>query len=194
MERADDRIQSKLESALTLERYLKWTTGIASAVAFLHSQGKVHRDLKANNILVDKNGNAKLCDFDFLSKDTPSMSTGGAISILAPEMYNSTYEKTSKCDIWSLSFILLELITLESPFKGVPNQQVVPHWIENNKWRPTIPDNCLKPIKDVIERCWKLNPDERPTASMLYDYLTFLESFYGIESLLQHKLNQIPEG
>lgn len=98
---------------------------VCKAVAYLHEQGIMHRDIKVRNrktqpenILLTKNGLAKLCDFGFAAEtDSPRKTLCGTYEYMSPEMaMGEPY--TQKNDIWSLGILLFELIEGTAPFKG----------------------------------------------------------------------------
>lgn len=134
----------------------------------------MHRDLKWDNILVDKYDNLKLSDFDYLRYDRASMSSGGCLAIVAPELWvpDSQYTKSSKSDIWSLSFILLELVTCISPIEFHPAVFAAKM---REKWRPVIPETCPTPLSYVIQMCWNEDPNDRPEAAELDEYFGIFE-------------------
>ncbi|PAN20074.1 hypothetical protein PAHAL_3G315800 [Panicum hallii] len=111
--------------------------GTASGLAFLHEEAKphiVHRDIKASNILLDKNLLPKIGDFG-LAKLFPATSThirthvAGTISYLAPE-YAIRGQVTRKADIYSFGVLLLEVISGQSSSKSIwgPDMHVLLEW------------------------------------------------------------------
>lgn len=77
----------------------------ALAIEYLHMKKIVHRDLKLENLLLDENGNIKLCDFGFsvrvLRKDDLRSTYCGTLEMMAPEMLGSQ-KYGSSVDIWAL--------------------------------------------------------------------------------------------
>ena len=86
-------------------------TQLVGAVSFVHNKGCVHRDLKLENILLDKNGNVKLVDFGFTREYTGSTSYlqtwCGTICYSAPEMIKGEKYAGEKVDVWSLGIIAI---------------------------------------------------------------------------------------
>lgn len=87
---------------------------------YLHKQDILHRDIKLDNILLDKNNNLKLCDFGISLKiepDTYYTDRCGTPAYIAPEIIKSKY-KNFKSDYWSLGVTLFILLTASPPFKA----------------------------------------------------------------------------
>ncbi|KAI1732218.1 protein kinase domain-containing protein [Ditylenchus destructor] len=94
---------------------------IVSAVAYCHAKGVVHRDLKAENLLLDRKGNIKLIDFGFSNyqKTGNLLSTWcGSPPYAAPELLLAHPYDGRMSDVWSLGVILYILVTAGFPFPG----------------------------------------------------------------------------
>ena len=94
---------------------------IVSAVKYCHSHGVVHRDLKAENLLLDSESNIKLADFGFSNyyKDDCLLSTWcGSPPYAAPELFEGKKYIGPKADIWSLGVVLYVLVSGMLPFDG----------------------------------------------------------------------------
>lgn len=94
---------------------------ILNAVNYCHLKNVVHRDLKAENLLLDHDGNIKLADFGFSNYYTPGgpLSTWcGSPPYAAPELFEGKQYDGPKADIWSLGVILYVLVSGSLPFDG----------------------------------------------------------------------------
>jgi len=105
-----------VEEALIIARQV--TMGLMEA----HELGVVHRDLKPQNIMIDKKGNAKIMDFGIArSVEAPGVTTTGMIvgtpDYISPEQAEGE-EADQRSDIYSLGIILYEMVTGSVPFKG----------------------------------------------------------------------------
>ncbi|KAL6215600.1 hypothetical protein ACLB2K_015029 [Fragaria x ananassa] len=117
------------QTVLEWEIRLKIATGSAKGLAYLHEDCNpkiIHRDIKASNILVDQNFEAKVCDFGLANSfsDTNTRITHlstcvvGTFGYLAPE-YASSGKVTEKSDVYSYGVVLLELITGRPPISTI---------------------------------------------------------------------------
>ncbi|KAK5239480.1 hypothetical protein LTR40_014478, partial [Exophiala xenobiotica] len=106
--------------ALPVETVQKIFTQLVGAVAYIHSKSCVHRDLKLENVLLDKHDNVKLCDFGFTreyeGKANYLQTFCGTVCYSAPEMLKGEKYAGEKVDVWSLGIILYALLKGELPF------------------------------------------------------------------------------
>lgn len=152
----------------------KWTRQICQCMNYMHSQSIVHRDIKPDNILLAKNKQfIKVCDFGFTRKDKKLMTTiMGTMKYIAPEMLDSRVYDES-VDIWSLGVLLFQLICLYTQAE-IPDLILE---IRNN------PDYIRERLKDhdevlvqIIERCLKIDPVDRPEAKDIIELIDKQES------------------
>lgn len=93
---------------------------ILSSLSYIHKQEVLHRDIKLDNILLDKNNNLKLCDFGIslmIKNNQYYTDRCGTPAYIAPEIIKSKY-KGFKSDYWSLGVTLFILLTASPPFKA----------------------------------------------------------------------------
>lgn len=102
------------------DKVQKIFTQLVGAVSYVHQQSCVHRDLKLENILLDKHENVKLVDFGFTreyeGKANYLQTFCGTICYSAPEMLKGEKYAGEKVDVWSLGVILYALLCGELPF------------------------------------------------------------------------------
>ncbi|KAK5659249.1 hypothetical protein OQA88_1341 [Cercophora sp. LCS_1] len=105
---------------LPVDKVQKTFAQLVGAVCYVHQQSCVHRDLKLENILLDKHENVKLCDFGFTreyeGKANYLQTFCGTICYSAPEMLKGEKYAGEKVDVWSLGVILYALLCGELPF------------------------------------------------------------------------------
>ncbi|KAL8730442.1 MAG: hypothetical protein Q9166_004080 [cf. Caloplaca sp. 2 TL-2023] len=152
------------------EKVQKIFTQLVGAVTYVHNMSCVHRDLKLENILLDKNENVKLCDFGFTREYEGKMSYlqtfCGTVCYSAPEMLKGEKYAGEKVDVWSLGIILFALLTGELPFDD-DNEMVTKHKILTTDL--TYPESMPADAKALISQLLSKRPLLRPT---LADILT----------------------
>ncbi|KAK6621321.1 hypothetical protein RUM43_011627 [Polyplax serrata] len=151
-----------------------WAIQIARGMHYLHDQARVpliHRDLKSSNVLLAEPINnddlllktLKITDFGLAREvyRTTRMSAAGTYAWMAPEVIkSSTFSKAS--DVWSYGVLLWELLTGETPYKGI-DILAVAYGVAMNKLTLPIPTTCPEPWSDLMKACWESEPHNRPS-------------------------------
>ncbi|KAK7393972.1 mitogen-activated protein kinase kinase kinase [Neonectria punicea] len=155
-----------------------------SGLAYLHREGILHRDLKADNILLDVDGTCKISDFG-ISKKTDNIygndktnNMQGSVFWMAPEVIRSQGEGYSaKVDIWSLGCVVLEMFAGKRPW--AKEEAVGAIYKIANGETPPIPEDIqgtLGPLAVAFMMdCFQVNPFDRPTADVLLSQHPFCE-------------------
>ena len=124
----------------------------------------VHRDLKLENILLDKNENVKLCDFGFTreyeGKASYLQTFCGTVCYSAPEMLKGEKYAGEKVDVWSLGIILFALLTGELPFDE-DDDLATKHKILKSE--PKYPETLPSDARALIDQLLSKRPLHRPT-------------------------------
>lgn len=156
---------------------------IAEAMKYLHSQGIMHRDLKASNVLVDlscspdftRDGyfTVKLCDFGLAkvkegAHDIVNTAKVGTQYWRAPEVFGSddadddaTYSFSA--DVYSYAMTCYEILTGKKPYED-HNKVGLKKRIMTSQERPSLPEEDMHPhLVGLVKQCWDGAPDSRPS-------------------------------
>ncbi|XP_043672629.1 mitogen-activated protein kinase kinase kinase 11-like isoform X1 [Vespula pensylvanica] len=150
-----------------------WAIQIARGMDYLHNKAPVsliHRDLKSSNVLLSEPienddlqyKTLKITDFGLAREvyKTTRMSAAGTYAWMAPEVIKkSTFSKAS--DVWSYGVLLWELLTGETPYKGI-DALAVAYGVAVNKLTLPIPSTCPQPWRCLMEACWSSDSHCRP--------------------------------
>lgn len=136
---------------------------IVSAVQYCHQKRVVHRDLKAENLLLDKDLNIKIADFGFSNQFTPGSKLDtfcGSPPYAAPELFQGKKYDGPEVDVWSLGVILYTLVSGSLPFDG-QNLKELRERVLRGKYR--IPFYMSTDCENLLKRFLMLNPAKRST-------------------------------
>jgi serine/threonine-protein kinase len=152
--------------AFTIEETLRVFAQICEAVAYIHRNGIVHRDIKSQNVKLTSTGVVKMLDFG-IAKDSSShglTQTGGVIGTphyLAPEQLNGR-PASPQSDVWALGVLLYEMLTGAMPFGGETLGSLV-HQISTAEF--SAPENLnpavSREVSNVVKRCLKKDTAKR---------------------------------
>ncbi|CAH0548609.1 unnamed protein product [Brassicogethes aeneus] len=141
---------------------------IVSAVSYCHTQGIVHRDLKAENLLLDHNMNIKLADFGFSNQYTDGnlLSTWcGSPPYAAPELFQGLNYDGPKADIWSLGVVLYVLVCGSLPFDGRLPFMSLRNVVIEGRFR--IPYFMSQDCEHLIRHMLVVDPEKRLTITQI---------------------------
>lgn len=204
-----EKLSSDGEKHVALDLTLSIARDVAFALTEIHANNIIHRDIKSENILIDlekkrQDGTpiVKICDFDraiplysylhtcciaHLGIPPPNVCVGTP-RWMAPEVYGAMNEQSMyglEVDIWSFGCLLLELLTLEVPYRGVPESEI--HNLLHVGKRPKLTDELealaqsdeeletqsetLRFLTKLFHQCTEKKPADRPSARKIYDLL-----------------------
>ncbi|XP_045517383.1 serine/threonine-protein kinase PAK mbt [Pieris brassicae] len=140
------------------------------ALAFLHGQGVIHRDIKSDSILMTADGRVKLSDFGFcaqVSQELPKRkSLVGTPYWMSPEVV-SRLPYGPEVDVWSLGIMVIEMIDGEPPFFNEPPLQAMRRIRDMPPPRPRGASRCPPDLTSFLECALVRDPAQRHTAARL---------------------------
>ncbi|KAF9162281.1 hypothetical protein DFQ26_003702 [Actinomortierella ambigua] len=183
------------------KRVLDWTVKIRIAreivrgLAYIHSEGILHRDLKSGNVLLTRHMEVKLCDFGMATVKVTSSSkssshrnsshgsgnssssrsssngntTGGPLRgtfrWMAPELFSAHPKYSSKSDIYALAMVLWEMAADSTVPFRDQPDNFMVMALVKGGEREVLPDHTPADYRLWVERCWAQDPAKRPYAS-----------------------------
>ncbi|KAG8519004.1 Serine/threonine-protein kinase SIK2, partial [Galemys pyrenaicus] len=143
---------------------------ILSAVDYCHERKVVHRDLKAENLLLDNNMNIKIADFGFgnFFKSGELLATWcGSPPYAAPEVFEGQQYEGPQLDIWSMGVVLYVLVCGALPFDG-PTLPILRQRVLEGRFR--IPYFMSEDCEHLIRRMLVLDPSKRLTIAQIKEH------------------------
>ncbi|XP_069861879.1 serine/threonine-protein kinase PAK 6 [Dipodomys merriami] len=152
---------------------------VLQALAYLHAQGVIHRDIKSDSILLTLDGRVKLSDFGFcaqISKDVPKRkSLVGTPYWMAPEVISRSLYAT-EVDIWSLGIMVIEMVDGEPPYFSDSPVQAMKRLRDSPPPKLKSSHKVSPVLRDFLERMLVRDPQERATAQELLDHPFLLQT------------------
>ncbi|KAK8923765.1 CBL-interacting protein kinase 12 [Platanthera zijinensis] len=173
---------------------------VLKALIYLHSEGHIHRDVKAGNILIDASGAVKLADFGVAASmfDTGDRQRArntfvGTPCWMAPEVMQQLHGYDFKADIWSFGITALELSHGHAPFSKYPPMKVLLMTLQNAP--PGLDyerdEKFSKSFKKMVATCLVKDPKKRPSSEKLLKH-PFFKHAHSNDYLARAILDGLP--
>ncbi|KAG8946870.1 hypothetical protein FRC03_001244 [Tulasnella sp. 419] len=158
---------------------------VLNGLQYLHSIHVTHGDVKGENVLVDANGRASLCDFgmsQFIDDathitglTTTNAYLGGTERFMCPELLDDE-PKSVATDVWALGCLVVLILTDEIPYKQIVRKQAILSAIlRGEKPLKVRPDAIGELLWMCIEKCWSKTPSDRSTISGIKEIMIQLQ-------------------
>lgn len=137
---------------------------IMEGINHCHEKNVIHRDIKMDNIIIDKNLNVKIIDFGFSTWINPGQKLKlycGTPSYMPPEIVTKKEYYGPPVDIWSLGVLLYAMLTGVFPYTGVIEQDIYKNILRGVF---NVPSYLSNESKNLINKMIILDPEQRPTA------------------------------
>ena len=154
----------KTKNNLSLDFKNRITKQLISTMTYIHSRGYVHRDLKTQNILLDKNLDMKMCDFG-LTRLKSELNSGsgqfaGTPCYMAPELFDRKYYD-EKVDVFAFGTVIWEIYTQKIPYANCDAMEIKQKVTKGEELycSSIIP----KQISTLIQKCRSIKASDRPS-------------------------------
>ncbi|EME30987.1 Serine/threonine-protein kinase svkA [Galdieria sulphuraria] len=166
---------------------------ILLALSYFHREGRLHRDIKAANILLSSEGHVKLADFGVSEQVTKTMRKRntfvGTPFWMAPEVIEASYYD-QKADIWSFGITALEMVYGRPPWADTHPMKAL--FLITKSDPPRLSGEFSEEFKDFICQCLQKDPDKRKNAEILlkHPFITKRRDTSILKRLLDEKKKQ----
>ncbi|KAK0432782.1 hypothetical protein EV421DRAFT_1457902 [Armillaria borealis] len=167
---------------------LKFMHEVAKGMAYLHSKGVLHGDLKASNVLVDDRHRCVISDFGqsemkseaFRISGTPP--PHGTLRWQAPELMMGLNQLTTEMDVYAFAMCSIEILSMGRMPWPFMDDDAVRHFVLREDSRPVIPPTRFSTpaLQELLRACWQKDPFMRPNFSAVVQELKQLRKSSGL--------------
>jgi len=173
---------------------------VCRALDAAHAEGVIHRDLKPQNIMVDKHGRVAVMDFGIArSREVRGLTQTGALlgtpEYMSPEQAKGE-EIDSRSDLFSLGIIFYELLAGKSPYAATTQAASLLRRIQERAIPPAKLDPAIpKFVNDVVVRCLEIDPQRRYASAqeIVHDLEARQRSHRGLATLHMPRFRMVEE-
>jgi hypothetical protein len=151
------------------ERLRRGLMQLVSGLEALHAAGKVHRDVKSTNALVEADGRTVLLDFGVAADSERAPDDAallGTVGYMAPEQVTGE-QIGPAADFYALGVVLFECLTGQLPFSGPASEVLERKLAEQAPRASALAANVPKDLDDLCEELLRVEPEQRPSASLI---------------------------
>ncbi|XP_047330689.1 serine/threonine-protein kinase STY13-like [Impatiens glandulifera] len=174
-------LYSNRKKKLAFKIVIQLALDLSRGLSYLHSKKIVHRDVKAENMLLDTQRTLKIADFGVarVEAQNPQDMTGetGTLGYMAPEVLDGKpYNR--KCDVYSFGICLWETYCCDLPYMDRSFADISYAVVRQNL-RPEIPRCCPSSLASIMKKCWDANPEKRPDMDEVVKLLEAIDTTKG---------------
>ncbi|CAH3163762.1 unnamed protein product, partial [Pocillopora meandrina] len=172
----------KPQTNLTSQQLMRFSWQIADGMSYLSAKSIIHRDLAARNVLVGQKETCKVTDFgmarDVQQENIYERKTKGRLPVKWTAYEALLYGKyTTKSDVWSYGVLLYEIFTIGgSPYPRMDGRKIAN--LLQDGYRMPKPQHVDEKLYQIMMKCWKNDPDARPTFTELKNQLKDMETLH----------------
>ncbi|MFO1096258.1 MAG: serine/threonine-protein kinase [Planctomycetaceae bacterium] len=138
---------------------------ISGALGYAHELGIIHRDMKPDNVLVDKHGQPHIADFGLARRDSGEMDKTREGGLMGTPLYMSpeqasgrSHEADARADVWSLGVMLREMLTGVLPFQGKLTEILIGIQTTEPPSIRTLDPSLPKDLETICQKCLSKDP------------------------------------
>jgi predicted Ser/Thr protein kinase len=153
-----------------LDNSFIWYTmlGLAKGMQYLYQQGMSHRDLKTDNVLLNRYYDPKIVDFGFSGNiaSLNDLRQGGTFEYMAPELLSAGFNHVAfneKCDVYSYAVMCWEMVERDIPYRGRKKDAIQANLMQGHRLPFQNNNNADPDMVSLISSCWHQDASQRPT-------------------------------